>query len=65
MPKIDGMISVPGLAAPVEIVRDTNAVPHIFAKGSEDAYFALGLCHAQDRLWQMEMMRRTGAGRLS
>ena len=65
LPKIDGMISVPGLAAPVEIVRDTNAVPHIFAKGSEDAYFALGLCHAQDRLWQMEMMRRTGAGRLS
>ena len=65
LPKIDGMISVPGLGAPVEIVRDTNAVPHIFAERSEDAYFALGLSHAQDRLWQMEIMRRTGAGRLS
>jgi len=65
LPQIDGTISVPGLSASVEIVRDTNAVPHIFANTTEDAYFALGLTHAQDRLWQMEMMRRAGAGRLS
>ena len=46
-------------------MRDANAVPHIFAQTEKDAYFALGYAHAQDRLFQMEMMRRLGAGRLS
>lgn len=54
-----------GLAAPVEIFRDTRGVPHIRAKAVPDAYFALGFVHAQDRLWQMEAMRRAGAGRLA
>ncbi|MGB0960057.1 MAG: penicillin acylase family protein [Halocynthiibacter sp.] len=49
----------------VEIVRDTAGVPHIFATQDHDAYFALGYAHAQDRLWQMMMMRRTAQGRLS
>ena len=40
-------------------------MPHIFAKSKEDAYFALGFVHAQDRLWQMEFQRRVGAGRLA
>jgi penicillin amidase len=49
----------------VEIVRDRWGVPHIFATNDRDAFLALGYVHAQDRLWQMEMNRRIGAGRLS
>jgi penicillin amidase len=56
---------VPGIAAPVEIVRDARAIPHIFATKDTDAYYALGFAHAQDRLWQMMLMRRTAQGRLS
>jgi penicillin amidase len=65
LPQLEGSLALSGLKAPVEIVRDRNGVPHIYAAGSEDAYFALGFVHAQDRLWQMEMNRRTGSGRLS
>ncbi len=65
VPSYDGSRTVKGLTGPVQIIRDTNAVPHIFAKTLEDAYFGLGFVHAQDRLWQMEVMRRVGAGRLS
>ena len=54
-----------GLKAPVEITRDKNAVPHIIAGSIEDAAFGLGFVHAQDRFWQMELMRRLGQGRLS
>ncbi len=57
--------TVPGLTAPVEIVRDTAAVPHIFGATDHDVYFGLGLAHAQDRLWQMLTLRRTAQGRLS
>ena len=53
------------LIAPVEIVRDTANVPHIFGKNDHDTLFALGYVHAQDRLWQMTMLRRTAQGRLS
>ena len=60
-----GALAMPGLSAPVEVVRDKEGVPHIFAKSDEDLYSALGFVHAQDRLWQMEMLRRTGQGRLS
>lgn len=54
-----------GISAPVEIVRNNDAVPHIFGKSDADVYFALGFVHAQDRLWQMTMLRRTAQGRLS
>ncbi len=54
-----------GIQAPVEIVRNSDSVPHIFGKSDEDVYFALGFAHAQDRLWQMTLMRRTAQGRLS
>ncbi len=54
-----------GLDNRVEIFRDDSGVPHIFANSLNDAYFALGYAHAQDRLWQMEAMRRLGNGRLS
>ncbi len=54
-----------GLNGPVEVVRNTNNVPHIFAQNVEDVYFGLGFSHAQDRIWQMTMLRRTAQGRLS
>ncbi len=57
--------SVSGLSAPVEIVRNNSSVPHIFGKTEEDVFYALGFVHAQDRLWQMTMLRRTAQGRLS
>jgi penicillin amidase len=60
-----GTLAIPGLSAPVDIVRDREGVPHIFAKTADDLYMALGFVHAQDRLWQMELQRRTGQGRLS
>ena len=65
LPQVDGAIEVAGLAAPVTIVRDAWAIPHIEAVRLLDASFALGFVHAQDRLWQMEFQRRLGAGRLA
>jgi penicillin G amidase len=65
IPDYDANWAVPGLSAPVEIVRDTAAVPHIFGESDADVFYGLGLAHAQDRLWQMLIMRRTAQGRLS
>ncbi len=65
LPKTSGTVSLAGLDGQVEIVRDADGVPHIFASTDNDAFFALGYVHAQDRLWQMEFQRRVGAGRLS
>ena len=56
---------VSGIAAPVEIVRNNDDVPHIFGATDADVFYALGFAHAQDRLWQMTMLRRTAQGRLS
>lgn len=56
---------VAGLTGPVEIVRDTAAVPHIFGDTDADVFYGLGFAHAQDRLWQMLILRRTAQGRLS
>ncbi|MBM3541619.1 MAG: penicillin acylase family protein, partial [Alphaproteobacteria bacterium] len=56
---------LPGLSAPVTVSRDSHGIPLIEAASAADAYVALGFVHAQDRLWQMEVMRRVGAGRLS
>ncbi|WP_420475027.1 penicillin acylase family protein [Noviherbaspirillum sp. ST9] len=64
-PQVDGKRTLKGLAAPVDIVRDAQGIPHIYAKSPQDAYFALGYVHAQDRLWQMELNRRIPAGRLA
>ena len=64
-PQIEGSIKLNGLAASVDIVRDAEGVPHIYAKSTGDAYFALGFVHAQDRLWQMELNRRIPAGRMA
>jgi penicillin amidase len=65
LPKTEGEIRLAGLGAPVEVLRDRHGVPHIYAASLEDAHFALGFVHAQDRLWQMEMNRRIGSGRLA
>lgn len=65
LPDYDGETAVIGLNAPVEIVRDNANVPHIFGENDADVYFALGFAHAQDRMWQMTMLRRTAQGRLS
>ena len=65
LPQIDGTIRLAGLTQEIEILRDEHGVPHIFAASEDDAYFALGFVHAQDRLWQMEIMRLAGAGRLA
>lgn len=65
LPAYSGHLEASGLKAPVEIQRDKNAVPHIIAGSLEDAAFALGYVHAQDRFWQMELMRRLGQGRLA
>ncbi|MDJ1007159.1 MAG: penicillin acylase family protein [Paracoccaceae bacterium] len=65
LPDYDERFTAPGLTAPVEIVRDNANVPHIFAAKDADAFFALGVAHAQDRLWQMLMLRRAVQGRLS
>jgi len=64
-PQTQGTITVAGLSAQVMIVRDANGVPHIFAETAEDAVFAQGYVHAQDRFWQMEMSRRRGSATLA
>ncbi|QIE55335.1 penicillin acylase family protein [Pikeienuella piscinae] len=64
-PDYDSVQTLAGLNGEVEIVRDANAVPHIYAQTDADAYFALGVVHAQERLWQMELSRRGAQGRLS
>jgi penicillin amidase len=65
LPQEEGSLRLAGLGKPVEVLRDAYGVPHIYAQGLEDAARALGYVHAQDRLWQMEVNRRTAAGRLS
>ena len=65
LPQLDGRLSVAGLSAPVTIVRDTHGVPSIQALTLEDLFFAQGYVTAQDRLWQMDGMRRSAGGELS
>jgi hypothetical protein len=65
LPQTEGSTRLTGLHGPVEIVRDRWGVPHIYAEDEDDLFFAQGYVHAQDRLWQMELQRRLGSGRLS
>ena len=62
---LDGTVKVPGLDSAVEVRRDRWGVPHIYAKTQHDLFFAQGYVAAQDRLWEMDMWRRQGQGRLS
>jgi penicillin amidase len=64
-PKYDGEIELKNLSEKVTVYFDEIGVPHIVAENQQDAYTALGYVHAQDRLWQMELIRRIAAGRLS
>jgi len=65
LPRVKGVLKVTGLTAPAEIIRDRWGVPHIYAQNIEDLLFVQGYVHSQDRLWQMELSRRIGYGRLS
>ena len=65
IPEYDADYSVEGVDFPLEIVRDQYAVPHIFGQQDRDVMFGLGFVHAQDRLWQMTMFRRSAMGRLA
>jgi penicillin amidase len=65
LPQLDGEIAAAGLAAPLEVVRDAEGVPHVFAASERDGWYAVGFLHAQDRLWQMEFQRRVAQGRLA
>ena len=60
-----GQLELKGLSQPVDVYYDAWGIPHIDAQNEADAYRALGYLHAQDRLFQMDMLRRIGAGRLS
>src|SRR5680860_1630972 len=64
-PTTDGELTVPGLQDPVDIYRDANGVPHIYATTSHDLFFAQGYVQAQDRFWQMDFERHIGRGRLA
>ena len=65
LPQLDGSLAVRGLLAPVTVVRDGQGVPTIEAGSYDDLYFAQGYVTAQDRLWQMDVMRRAASGELS
>jgi penicillin amidase len=65
LPQLDGSISLPGLQKEVTVERDNWGVPHIRASSLEDAVEAQGYVMAQDRLWQLDLMRRASRGQLS
>jgi penicillin amidase len=65
VPQLSGDLAVAGLTAPVRVIRDTWGVPHIYARNDGDLFFAQGFVQAQDRLFQMDLWRRSAQGRLS
>src|SRR3990167_4916391 len=65
LPAYDGQLAVAGLRQPVRVLRDERAVPHLYAANLDDLVFAQGYAHAQERLWQMDILRRTVRGELA
>ena len=65
IPDYNKAMSLPGLRAKVEVYRDSFGIPHIYADNDEDLYQVIGYLTAQDRLWQMDLLRRVTTGRLS
>src|SRR5439155_148955 len=63
--QVSGTFGAAGLPAPVQIVRDRWGIPHIYAKRQDDLFFAQGFVQAQDRLFQMDLWRRSVQGRLA
>ena len=64
-PKYKGNVVVPELKQEVKIIFDTWGVPHVYAETEKDLFFACGYIHANERMWQMDLTRRRGFGRLS
>jgi penicillin G amidase len=65
LPQLDGAVSIPELSAPVSVQRDAHGVPHLRAASLDDLLVAQGFVTAQDRLWQMDALRRHAAGTLA
>ncbi len=59
LPQLEGTVQVSGISGPVDIIRDRDAVTHVFAATRLDTFYGLGYAHAQDRLWQMELKELT------
>ncbi|MGB6037103.1 MAG: penicillin acylase family protein, partial [Cryomorphaceae bacterium] len=64
-PVLRGKLEIASLESQVDVYFDEYGIPHIYAENAGDAYKAFGFVHAQDRLFQMDLMRRAGGGRLS
>ena len=65
LPQVEGSISLPGLKQSVQVARDASGVPTITAQSMDDLVFAQGYVMAQDRLFQMDLIRRSAAGELA
>lgn len=65
LPELSGEKNITGLSADVKVIRDERGVPHIYASNEHDLYFMTGYITAQERLWQMDMVRHATQGRLS
>ena len=65
LPQIEGVAQLQGLSAPVEVRRDVHGVPHLAGAALNDLMRAMGFVHAQDRYFQMELLRRMGSGELA
>ncbi|MER5863722.1 penicillin acylase family protein [Kitasatospora sp. NPDC002040] len=64
-PVVEGSVKVAGMTAPVDVKRDANGIPQLYADSSEDLFRAQGYVQAQDRFWEMDVRRHITAGRLS
>ncbi len=65
LPVFEGELELPELFSEVEVIRDERGLPHIYADNEHDLYMAVGFIMAQERLWQMDLIRRATTGRLS
>lgn len=65
LPDYNKDVQLSGISGTVEVYRDSFAIPHIIAENEKDLYTAVGFVMAQDRLWQMDLLRRVTTGRLA
>src|SRR6266496_1875023 len=65
LPQLDGALPVAGVSSPVSVIRDSHGVPTIEAATLDDLFFSQGYVTAQDRLFQMDLMRRAASGELA